>query len=241
MQEFAAAAKEFEQGQRQGRRRRGGARYYYALGKFAEADVEFEKYLDIKFPANLNFGDGLPEHKKQNESREEVDEALRRLARRQDARRREAATQEVRRASSRSRTTRTRSPRPPASVRSRRTSRTSCSRPRSRRTSASADDRRLRPRAGQGRRVLRRADDGCRAARRASRSTAYGVCLSKSTELGWFSDWSKLCERELGQIKPEEFPTASELRGDSDLTSRRHRRRTPREARLSEEARTHHA
>src|SRR5204863_173167 len=32
---------------------------------------------------------------------------------------------------------------------------------------------------------------------------AYGVCLSKSTELGWFSDWSKLCEHELGQIKPE--------------------------------------
>jgi len=45
---------------------------------------------------------------------------------------------------------------------------------------------------------------------------AFGACLSKSTELGWFSDWSKLCERELGQIKPEEFPTASELRGDSD-------------------------
>lgn len=43
---------------------------------------------------------------------------------------------------------------------------------------------------------------------------AYGVCLSKSTELGWFSDWSKMCERELGQIKPEEFPTASELRAD---------------------------
>ena len=45
---------------------------------------------------------------------------------------------------------------------------------------------------------------------------AFGACLSKSTELGWFSDWSKLCERELGQLKPEEFPTASELRGDSD-------------------------
>lgn len=43
---------------------------------------------------------------------------------------------------------------------------------------------------------------------------AYGVCLSKSTELGWFSEWSRLCERELGQIKPEEYPTASELRGD---------------------------
>ncbi len=45
---------------------------------------------------------------------------------------------------------------------------------------------------------------------------AFGVCLSKSTELGWFSDWSKLCERELGQIKPEDFPTASEVRGEPD-------------------------
>ena len=42
------------------------------------------------------------------------------------------------------------------------------------------------------------------------------MCLSKSTELGWFSEWSTLCERELGQIKPEDFPTASELRGDPD-------------------------
>jgi hypothetical protein len=42
------------------------------------------------------------------------------------------------------------------------------------------------------------------------------VCLSKSTELGWFSDWSKLCEHELGQIKPEQFPTASELHGEAD-------------------------
>ena len=43
---------------------------------------------------------------------------------------------------------------------------------------------------------------------------AYDVCLGKSTELGWFSEWSKLCEHELGQIKPEEYPTAAELHGD---------------------------
>jgi hypothetical protein len=49
--------------------------------------------------------------------------------------------------------------------------------------------------------------------------TAYGMCLSKSTELGWFSEWSKLCERELGQIKPEDYPTASEIRGESNLNS----------------------
>jgi TolA-binding protein len=45
---------------------------------------------------------------------------------------------------------------------------------------------------------------------------AFGTCLAKSTELGWFSEWSQLCERELGQIKPEEFPTASERRSEAD-------------------------
>ncbi len=41
---------------------------------------------------------------------------------------------------------------------------------------------------------------------------AFGACLKTSTDFGWFSSWSKLCERELGQIRPEDFPTASELR-----------------------------
>ncbi|HSD86752.1 MAG TPA: hypothetical protein VLB44_04530, partial [Kofleriaceae bacterium] len=45
---------------------------------------------------------------------------------------------------------------------------------------------------------------------------AYGTCLAKSTELGWFSEWSRVCERELGQIKPEMYPTASERHADSD-------------------------
>jgi len=44
----------------------------------------------------------------------------------------------------------------------------------------------------------------------------FGACLKASTDFGWFSSWSKLCERELGQIKPEDFPTASELRGEPD-------------------------
>jgi len=44
----------------------------------------------------------------------------------------------------------------------------------------------------------------------------FGTCLKVSTDMGWFSSWSKLCERELGQIKPEDFPTASELRATPD-------------------------
>ncbi len=41
---------------------------------------------------------------------------------------------------------------------------------------------------------------------------AFGACLTAATDFGWFSSWSRLCERELGQIRPEAFPTAAELR-----------------------------
>lgn len=41
---------------------------------------------------------------------------------------------------------------------------------------------------------------------------AFDFCLGKSTELNWFNQWSKLCEKELGQIRPQDFPTATELR-----------------------------
>jgi len=40
------------------------------------------------------------------------------------------------------------------------------------------------------------------------------VCLNKSTELNWFNEWSKLCEGELNQIKPSEYPLAAELRAE---------------------------
>jgi len=40
------------------------------------------------------------------------------------------------------------------------------------------------------------------------------TCLSKSTELSWYNEWSKLCERELNQIKPAEYPIASEIRAE---------------------------
>ena len=42
----------------------------------------------------------------------------------------------------------------------------------------------------------------------------FSSCLETSTSLNWFNKWSKLCERELGQIKPEDYPTVSELRGE---------------------------
>jgi TolA-binding protein len=40
---------------------------------------------------------------------------------------------------------------------------------------------------------------------------AYQVCLDQSKRLGWYSEWSRLCERELGQLRPLDYPAASEL------------------------------
>jgi tetratricopeptide (TPR) repeat protein len=51
---------------------------------------------------------------------------------------------------------------------------------------------------------------------------AFGFCLNLSTQLNWFNDWSRLCEKELGQIRPADFPTATEFHGlpngASDIT-----------------------
>lgn len=41
-----------------------------------------------------------------------------------------------------------------------------------------------------------------------------GTCLNKSTELSWFNEWSSLCEAELNQIKPAEYPLAAEIRSE---------------------------
>jgi tetratricopeptide (TPR) repeat protein len=43
---------------------------------------------------------------------------------------------------------------------------------------------------------------------------AFGFCLGLSTQLNWFNEWSRLCEKELGQIRPQEYPTASEIRAE---------------------------
>ena len=44
----------------------------------------------------------------------------------------------------------------------------------------------------------------------------FTFCLESSTQLNWFNKWSKLCERELGQIRPQDFPTASEVYAEPD-------------------------
>ncbi len=46
-----------------------------------------------------------------------------------------------------------------------------------------------------------------------------GTCLNKSTELSWFNEWSQLCEGELNQIKPNEYPLAAEIRAQPGYSS----------------------
>jgi hypothetical protein len=41
---------------------------------------------------------------------------------------------------------------------------------------------------------------------------AYTVCLDTSTKLGWFSEWSRVCERELGVLLPGRYPATAERR-----------------------------
>jgi tetratricopeptide (TPR) repeat protein len=51
----------------------------------------------------------------------------------------------------------------------------------------------------------------------AERSVAgFGVCLAKSTELSWFDESSRVCERELARLEPDEFPLANELHARAD-------------------------
>ena len=45
------------------------------------------------------------------------------------------------------------------------------------------------------------------------------ICLGKSTELSWFNEWSSLCEGELNQIKPNEYPLAAEIRAQPGYSS----------------------
>jgi len=46
---------------------------------------------------------------------------------------------------------------------------------------------------------------------------AFAFCLEESTKRNWFNQWSRLCEKELGQIRPLDFPSASEVHSGPQL------------------------
>jgi hypothetical protein len=199
---FGSAVREYD---RRGGKTGGdeaGARYFYGAAKLAQADKEFEAYLDVRFPQGLDF-DPAPERKAI---------AAKSLKRFNDWFAQKSKLGEV----AKTKYGAVLAVKDPAN------SIAAFARigqitqnfsdllftaeiPKNVRTGEFADDK-----------VTAFCDALTEKAEPLEQTSldAYGICLTKSTELGWFSDWSKMCERELGQIKPEEYPTVIELRGD---------------------------
>ncbi|MDB4962045.1 MAG: Tetratricopeptide repeat protein [Myxococcales bacterium] len=207
LQAFGAAAKAFEKSGGKTGGDEGGARYYYGMAKVADADKDFEAYLALSFPANLNFD---PDPKK----KAITEKSLKRFNEWVTAKKtgREKVTAKYMGV---------------LAVKDNANSITATARigqiaqnfsdalftaeiPKDVRTGEFADEK-----------VEAYCDKLTEVAEplEADSLTAFGICLSKSTELGWFSEWSKMCERELGQIKPEDYPSASELRADPTLVA----------------------
>jgi hypothetical protein len=44
-------------------------------------------------------------------------------------------------------------------------------------------------------------------------------CLKAATEQSWYNEWSRLCERELNQMKPSDYPLASEMKPEAGYVS----------------------
>jgi len=198
MQAFASAAKAFEAAAGKTGGDEAGARYYYGLAKLAEADRDFEAYLAEAFPQHLDFDPRSPAIAKKSLARFEAwfarKEQLGKAASAQFERVlaiKDAASSIA------------------AAARLGQISQNlsdalfTAEIPKNLRTGAFAEEK-VEAYCDKLMELTPPLEERSLA--------AYGVCLAKSTELGWFSEWSKLCERELGQIKPEDFPTAAELR-----------------------------
>nr|HEX4312431.1 tetratricopeptide repeat protein [Kofleriaceae bacterium] len=205
MAAFKSAAAEFEKHQGKTGGDEGGARYYYAMAKFLEADKDFESYIALQFPQGLNFD---PQNKAIKEkSLKRFDDWVKQKTKvGGDANAKYDAVLQIKDAANSI----------AAAARMGQISQDfsdalfTAPIPQDVRTGEFADDK-----------VEAFCDKMTEVADPLEKRSleGYGVCLSKSTELGWFSEWSKLCERELGQIKPDEYPTASELRADPNAVA----------------------
>jgi tetratricopeptide (TPR) repeat protein len=201
---FANAAREYDKRQGKTGGDEAAARYYYGLAKLADADKDFEAYLDLRFPVGLDF-DPAPERKAiAQRSLKRFEEWLAQKAKQGEiAKKKYNAVLAVKD--------------PADSI---------AAAARLGQIAQNASDQLFTAEIPKNVRTGEFADEKVEAfcdrmtevAEPLEKTSleAYGICLGKSTELGWFSDWSKMCERELGQIKPEEYPTASELHGDPD-------------------------
>jgi tetratricopeptide (TPR) repeat protein len=180
------------------------ARYYYALSRFIEAEVEYEKFLSFKFPTGLDFSENNPSKAKKSMKRFEewvlskskAGEAARTRYEQlifgpvKDPRNAIASAARVGQISQNFSD-----------------ALFTAEIPNDVRTGPYADD----AVAAYCDALTEKADP-----LEAKSIESFGACLKVSTDLNWFSEWSRLCERELGQIRPEEFPTASEVRAAPD-------------------------
>ena len=196
---FGAASREYEKRQGKTGGDEGGARYYYGIAKIADADKDFEAYLDLKFPFGLDF-DPAPERKAvAAKSLKRFEEWLAHKGKLGETTKKKYSLVLAVKDPADSIT---------AAARLGQIAQNASDQlftaeiPKNVRTGEFADEK-----------VEAFCDRMTEVAEPLEKTSleAYGICLAKSTELGWFSDWSKMCERELGQIKPEEYPTASEL------------------------------
>jgi hypothetical protein len=46
----------------------------------------------------------------------------------------------------------------------------------------------------------------------------FAACLTAATQQSWYNEWSRLCERELNQLQPVEFPLSSEIKPAAENT-----------------------
>ena len=200
---FKSAISEFERAGGKIGGDEGNAQFYYALGKFTQAEVDYEKFLALKFPQGLNFD---PEKKA------EAEKSLKRF----DEWFKEKAKMRVK--------TSTQYADLVFKVKEPRNAIAGAAR--IGQVAQNFSDALFTAEIPPNIRAYEEAVDVyCDTLTEkaepleAEALDGFGGCLKASTDFGWFSSWSKLCERELGQIKPEDFPTASELRAEPDRTA----------------------
>ena len=201
MKAFQQAAGEFE---RKSGKFPGGderlARYYYALAKFHQAEADYEAFLDIKFPAGMNFDPAKPKETEKSKKRFDAWLEDKRKVGGKASTGYQKLIFEIK---------------DPANA--------IAAAARIGQISQNFADALYTAEIPAFIRPYEEAVDAyCEQLETVAEPLdntsleAFGACLKNSTDFGWFSSWSKLCERELGQIKPEDFPTASELRSEPD-------------------------
>jgi len=47
----------------------------------------------------------------------------------------------------------------------------------------------------------------------------YDLCLKAATKESWYNEWSSMCEVELNQMKPAEYPLSAEMKPEPGYVS----------------------